>query len=401
MTIDTLPKAFPSIHRLHESVGGRWGLMERLHNDANMSLPALDAALEAVGIGQSAALQGLAADLFSDNLGKVLAAICEYLAFGWLAAHAGLAQGDIGYPADWAGEDPPFEGVLRIEGSEEAFDVKDGSGSGLSLLLELLQKQVDAQAGREREPPRVHVALNAPTGQRWVNENFNQIVIPFRQELRTNGLNARKLRYNAGSGHILVGVGCRVGGSIVGLREKASFVARQIVDHAQHKAPLLARTRANSFFLVYVRRPGSGFSDFTDDTVKAAADFLVGRGDVPASLAGVLFLDFDHEHVRGEPNALCWDRSGTLVAACGGGIRRYAATPTVTPEERGATARVLSPKDLESTAAVMMGSCDLRGHGCLAPGSAGSVFVFFHGDEQYLACQKCRDEFAWPAPRVV
>lgn len=200
MPIDTISDTYPDIHRHHESVGGPWGRMEQLYEDGNMSLPALDAALRTVGMGHGATLQGLAANLFSDDLGKVLAAICEYLAFGWLSAHAGLAQADVGYPANWAGEDPPVEGVLRAHQSEVAFDVKDGSGSGLSLLQDLLQRQVNAQAGPPQEPPRVHVALNAPTGQRWVNENFNGIVAPFRQELRTNGLGARRLRYDAGSG---------------------------------------------------------------------------------------------------------------------------------------------------------------------------------------------------------
>lgn len=400
MSISSISGTYPNIHRHHDSVGGQWGRMEQLYEDANMSLPALDAALEAVGIGGSAALQGVAADLFSDDLGKVLAAICEYLAFGWLTSYARLAQTDIGYPATWAGEDPPFEGVLRAD-TELAFDVKDGSGSGMSLLRDVLQRQVDAHVGPNQEPPEVHVALNAPTGQRWVNENFNRIVGPFRQELRANGIAARTLRYDAGSGHILVGIDRRVGASISGLREKASFIARQIVDHAQHKAALLRQTAATSFFLVYVRRPGSGLSDFSDETLCAAADFLAGRGDLPDSFSGVLFLNFEHVNGRPGASARCWDRSNTLAAVFGGSVQVHEASPAITPEQRTALARDLDPAAIEPTTAVMMGSCDLRGQDCLAPGSAGSVFAFFHRDEQYTSCQRCRSRFDWPTPQVL
>src|SRR5262249_28674669 len=143
-----------------------------------------------------------------------------------------------------------------------------------------------------------------------------------------------------------------------------------------------------------------GLSDFSDETVRAAADFLAGRGDLPASFSGILFIDFDQPHGARNPRALCWDRNDTLMAVFGGSADSYMATATVTPAERSATAQQLDSAEIEPTTVVMMGSCDLRGPDCLAPGSAGSVFAFFHRDEQFLSCQRCREGFGWPAPRL-
>jgi hypothetical protein len=398
--IHTLQQHFPNIHRHHEVIGGPWGKMEDLYDDGAMCLQALDEALGRIGIGRGPALLGLVADLFSNDVATVLAAVGEYLAFGWLSQHLGFAQDGIGYPANWAGQDAPFDGVLRDAASEIAFDVKDGSGSGLSLLQELLQRQVDQHAALGQVAPRVHVAPNAPTGQRWVNENFNAIVGQFREELRAKGLGPRKLIYPAGSGHVRVGIDRRVGASIVALHEKASFMARQTLAHAQHKARMLQGAGAESFFLAYVRRPGSGLSDFSSETVRATADFLSGRADLPNAFSGFLFLNFDRLTFGGAPEALCWCRDDKLNALCRAGAQQYVATPTATPEVRRATARNFNPGELEAAAAVMTGTCELRGVDCSAPGSAAPVFVFFHRGEQYVACQTCREQFGWPAVRA-
>jgi hypothetical protein len=393
-------KAYPNIDRLHQFIGGTRGMMQQFCEDANLNVPLLDDSLATIDATAKGSLSGLAKDLFSNDLGKVHAAICEFLGFAWLKQKSLLTEADIGYPRDWPGDDPPFEGVLVLGGAEVAFDVKDGSGSGQTLLKSLLEKALAQEAQRAAiEPPPLHLALNSPSGQKWVHDNFRLLVTPFTNELRTSGFSERTLKYEAGSGYIRVGIGRRVGGSIAGISEKASFVASQIATHASHKHKSLNKTNASRFMLIYVRRAGVGLADFNEHTVRQAFNFLASRSDVPATLVGVCFLDFDRSSGSSAPLAILWDRAGTLAQHFGStGCELYSAIPTETPEQRQQSARGLVAASIEPPSAVVMGSCELRGSKCLASGSAGSVFVFFHQDQQYLACIECQCEFAWPAP---
>lgn len=390
-------EAYPETSRLHRAIGGPGRL---LREHFTRSLPALEDSLSRISVSGRPSLLALAKDLFSDDQGKVEAAICEFLAFGWLKQKALITDAEIGYPRDWPGDDPPFEGVLASGGAEYAFDVKDGSGSGLQLLIEVLERALAREATKASvRVPALHVAVDAPSGQRWVADNFRMIVDPFCEDLRRNGFSDRILTYKAGAGHIKVGINRRVGASVMGLNERSSFIASQMVAHASHKARQLGRTTSARMFLIYVRRPGSAVPDFSVHSVPPAFDFLAGSSALPAELAGVLFLDFDGQGDSAGCQAILWDRAGDLARLFDGlDCEMYLAEPTPMPEENRAIAQSLPPGELESTAEIMAGSCDLRGAKCLAAGSTGAVLAYFHGDDQYLACSECREEFGWPPP---
>lgn len=387
---------YQNIATLQQRSGKGPGVMARRCEHGASWLPRLDVALARLDMASRPSLRGLVDDLFSDDARRLFAAVVEVCSFDWLKQKGLLVERDVGFPSDWSGgDDPPFEGVLNVTGRSIPFDVKDGSGDGQRLLESILEGAAEAEAGRRGvAPPTVHVALDAPSGQKWVEDSFASLVRPFKADLAMNGVAPRIIRLTAGSGTVKVGVDQRVGGSVIGLEEKAAFVAEQILKHASDKALKLHRTTATEFTLIYAKLPGSGHSDFDTYTVETACGFLAARADLPASFVGLVFADME---AGGGQTTILWDRYYTLPPA----LRALAdkvlhVAPRSSLEDRRARATRVSPGHIEAAMSLVGGSCDLRGEDCSARGTIGPVFVYFADGEQLLACQNCRIRFGWP-----
>ncbi|GMU05259.1 hypothetical protein [Corallococcus caeni] len=388
---------YPVLLALQQKWGAGAAAAQELIDHGSYSMPLLGDVLRRIPPGDSPSLRGLVDDLFSANGKKIHAALCEFLVFGWLHERGLLSGADIGYPQDWKGEDPPFEGCLRLGALDLPFDVKDGSGVGLMTLERILRKEAARFGAPSTSVPPISVAVDAPSGQKWVEDNFEAIVEPFRKDLKAHGFAPRLLELKAGSGFVKVGIDHKVGASVAGIQEKGSYIGAQILDHALGKAAKLKLTASNQFLLIYLKRPYSGPSDFDLFTAEYAFDFLVSQRDLPASLAGALFIEFESVEGHFQPSSLLWDRNTTLPERLREGAQRlHIPSPRLMPKDRQAAARALNPDDIAPTACVFAGSCELRGANCEAPGSTGPVFVFVTGDDNYCACRTCRVEFGWP-----
>ena len=389
---------YPNIRSLNESLGCHRGAMDEFARYHVASLSVLECALPNLNFNKRPSLLALAADLFSDDFKKINAAICEITAFGWLKAKGLIDESAIGYPSDWNGDDPPFEGSLQCGEEDLPFDVKDGSGSGVQLLNNVLLKTLKYAAVAASVPvPSLRVAVNAPSGQRWFSDYFGSIVRPFREELEKNGFADRVLYFEAGSGRVAVGLNRSVGGSIIGITEKASFLASQVLSHAQEKDKKLRLTSASRFLLIYLRRLHSGGADFDEHIMPKAFDFLAGMPELPKSLAGVLFVNFEFQEGRTSPDSVLWDRAGDLASCLGDAANRvHVANTLLMPKLHCASARALTPANIEATGATAISSCDLRGPGCSARGSSGAIHIYFSDGQQYGACHECVETFKWP-----
>jgi hypothetical protein len=374
--------------------------MDQLARYHVASLSVLERTLPILDFKRRRSLFALAADLFSDNIKTINAAICEILTFGWLKAQGLMDESAVGYPSDWEGDDPPFEGRLRCGDEDLPFDVKDGSGSGVQLLNDVLLKVLTDAADAAAVPvPRLNVSVDAPSGQRWLDENFKSIVKPFRQELKTNGFANRVLYFEAGTGRIKVGINSFVGGSIIGIKEKASFMASQVLSHAREKDKKLRHTGASRFLLIYLRRPRTGGADFDEYTTPRVFDFLSGMSDLPGSLAGVLFVNYEWQQGQTSPESLLWDRYGCIGRYIGGAVNRvHVGAASMMQKRHQALARAANPASIEAIMAIEIGSCDLRGPACSARGSSGAVFLYFCAEQQYAVCGECVESFGWPRP---
>jgi hypothetical protein len=245
--------------------------------------------------------------------------------------------------------------------------------------------------------PHLSVAVDAPSGQRWVDKNFNAIVGPFQKELRANGFSDRVLYFEAGSGRVIVGLNRSVGGSILGIEEKAAFVASQVLSHARDKENKLRHTSASNFLLIYLRRPHTGGADFDGHTMAKVFDFLGGMSELPNSLSGVLFVNYEQKDIT-TPDSLLWDRAGKLAGYFGTAVDRiHVVKASLMPKQHQELARAIPRADIEATGMIMVGSCDLRGPGCSARGTSGSIFSYSYAGRQFGACHECIKTFEWPS----
>lgn len=389
---------YPNLRKIHGEKGSPECILAVMFEFGNSSLPLLESAISHLPINHSVSLRGLINDLFSANAKKAMAAICELIAFGWLIENGLILAENIGFPSDWKGEDPPFEGAFLLKNQTLIpFDIKDGSGVGIVLLEERLQKAMDKEfSATSGTAPKITVAVNAPTGQRWVNDSFNEIIEQFKNELKSNGFRARVIEIPAGSGTVRVGLDSNVGASLIELEEKAEYISLQILDHAHGKAKSLQKTQAQSFALMYVNRPDSGGSDFDEYSIRAAWNSLANDSTIPNSLVSILFLQFNYKNMKLTPNLLIWNRVDVLSGMFDGYAELYSPVPRVITADRTSFARTLGPADVIFERAIVTGSCDLRDAGCLARGSIDSVLVFFAKGRQINACSICRSGRKWP-----
>ncbi len=389
--------ALPNLAAVRSARGGRTGLFGTLVESGDGCVPLIEATVGSLDMTSRPSLAALADDLFSEDWGRLWAAVHEILAFGWMKSRNAISEPDIGYPGDWDSDDPPFEGVLRGSQEDVAFDVKDGSGSGLLLLAGRVRRVVADFAG-PNPVPKVHVAADAPMGQRWFGENFPRIIRLLSEDLIRNGLTPRKIQIEAGSGYVKIGLDSSVGGSLLGLDEKAAFLATQVLGHVSDKSKKLALTQAAGFALFYVRRPCTGGSDFGEYEFQKALDYACASSDLPANLRGIGLLDFSVG--EGAPSVMLWDRHGALEGKLG--VRPsdiYTPAPRAMPAETQRAACSIDPSTLSYSGAIVAGSCDLRAQGCTARGSIGTVFPFHGPDKiQYLACTSCIAAHGWPLP---
>ncbi len=374
--------------------------MENMARHQWTPLFALEAALENIDMDATSSLRNLSKKLFSTEQPAVVATIHEMIAFHWFIEKGLLTEEGIGFPPNWPSEGPPFEGVLVLGGRSLPFDVKDGSGSGLFLLQQELQQIADSEARlRGQAAPKIHVAVNAPTGQRWVRDNFAAITQPFRDELTRLGFQDRLVKVAAGAGEVTIGIGRRAGGSTMAMNERAEFVVGQICGHAEGKHKSLEIAGAKDFILAYLRLPASGLTDFGMEIVPTVFDFLAMNVALVDSLAGVLFLDVELSAGRPRVSSLLWDRHGSLPTALRGVGDVHFVTPAVPPERLHEIAIKANPANLTATGQVHSSPCDLRGKDCEARGAVGSVWIYADADGRGLrACGACLTEFGWGSP---
>jgi hypothetical protein len=387
---------YPHIAALQQQSANGPGEIKRCCETGAPWLNRLDRALSRLDMTRTPSLRGLVKDLFSDKRERLLAAVTELLAYDWFKEKALLDEGDVGFPAGWQnGDDPPFDGIFKLPARSIPFDVKDGSGDGYTLLESRLRERVEAEARRRGvAPPTIDLALDAPFGRKWLDANFTECVGAFEADLAANGLSPRLVSLKAKSGTVAVGLDQHAGASVAGLEEKSSFVAEQIFAHARAKARKLRLTTAMEFVLVYLRRAGREHSDFDSYTVEAACDFLAARSDLSATFAGLLFVNMDATPTG--TTATLWDRHGNLPQQLSVVADKVLDVHPKSPlDERRRRATRLRPTDVDTTGALVAGSCDLRGNGCTANGTTGAVLLQYAGDEPLHACQNCRTQFGW------
>jgi hypothetical protein len=201
----------------------------------------------------------------------------------------------IGWPADFAGGDAPFDFAINIDGNVVAGDVKPANGSGYRLLEQTVRRCVVEQTTRLGVVvPRITVRNHGPLTQEVVGDNLRDFAQRFRQKLASETMSESRtfdLTIGATRLTVLLGDTKQFSGGITGSSSLSDALAPTVRSHIEEKGRHGDKYDVR-YFLAYVRLPGRGSADiktyasFGDTLAKA-----IKPNEIPTlDLLGALFL---------------------------------------------------------------------------------------------------------------
>jgi hypothetical protein len=202
----------------------------------------------------------------------------------------------IGWPSDFAGDHPPFNFAINIQGNILAGDVKPANGSGYRLLEADLRKCVSERAAQSGiADPCVTIRYRGPLTQEIVGPNRRLAISDFELQIANKPLSEpQSFILTIGSTRVTVIVGetKELGGGMTGTSVFSDALAPTLKSHMESKG----RSADNydvPLLLAYVRLPGRGAADLKThasfgDTLSKACKILEG-GPI-SNWLGTLFL---------------------------------------------------------------------------------------------------------------
>ncbi len=255
--------------------------------------------------------------LFGSKYSDWLKAYTELLALSVFENEGVLSS--VGWPEGLRTKTPPFEGLLKFDEIEIAFDVKNAANSGLYLLEELFRPIVEKWRGKNKiDPVQIEPNFEGPVQQKLIDPNVHILKKNFSEMLNSyQAIPEESIKLeidfvnDVGKGHkakveicIRPFCGIRHIGGIDSPESNAIFVRKVMLKHVDKKMKSAEKYGQKPFFLVYTMPFGNPDSDINPyNTATALRDM---ECDEAVKLSRPLWLGVIH---------LNWC-SGSLVKKC-------------------------------------------------------------------------------------